>query len=298
MDLEYANQPKPHISAPSVEIETMHKDRANLVVARGLLRNTLSLKRIKVQLREIAHIRGVPLHTLRVAEVCCGVAIYASALCGNHRVLVFDPDPDVVNHLRATFAGSHVSCELAEATTLPLPNNYIDMVILHLDDEFDRDRLLRIMREQYRVCKEAGVICTFNTDPCQLADGFWYSTLLPDALARACKHHFTNDEIFHALTFGGFTYPLTHTPKHPIIAHNYYTDPTLFFTKWFRAGDFICQWASDAELQSAFDQLTRMAEDGSLKRFMEKRELVRIPQSTLFIAYAPCYCKQDDLTNH
>lgn len=275
------------IGAPVTAGEVPLHSRSSLVVARGLVRRPICVKRIQRQLREIAMIRGLPLKKIRVLEVCCGVAVYATVLCPFYNVSVVEPDIEIVRHLQMTFLGTRVNTICSDANSMPFDTRSFDMVILHLEDEFNLLSIRRILAEQFRVLKDGGAICIFNTEPDQLADGFWYSAFLQDALVKAREHHTPNDDMYTLLNEAGFRNTYVHCPKNTLIQSDFYNDAEAFFSEWYRAGDPICRWATEHEIQTAITEIKSMKAASQFDDFIERHNKFKSPQVSLFISFIP-----------
>jgi SAM-dependent methyltransferase len=213
--------------------------------------------------------------------------VYASVLSTRYDVQVFESDVDVVAHMQASNHERAVVVNYALPTSLPLENNYADLVILHMHDIFDPKLAQLVLNEQFRCMRSGGVLVVFNIDPDQLEHGFWYSKYLPKALEIAKSHHLTNEVVTELIAQAGFKNTYIHYPKKTLILPDYYRDPLSFFYSWFRCADPICRWAEVDEIESACDELGKLAEMGELLPIT--REPAESPQVSMFIGYVPFY---------
>jgi ubiquinone/menaquinone biosynthesis C-methylase UbiE len=253
---------------------------------RSLMWRPVSMRRIKRHLYEIARLRGCAAKNVRVVEVCNGVSLYAVTLSRYFSVSVFDPDASIVKHIGFKFVGSDVRCEQANQGHLPIKIDSVDMVIVHSSGQ-TRVALQQACQEAYRISRQGSMICVVNIEPAQLVDGFWYSKLMPEALHSACLHHVPTNEVVNEIHNAGYRDIVVHSPHHPVIVENYYTDPDVFLSGWYQKADPICCWAAPTELAKASEQVRDLIHRGEIQQQIEQHQALHNPQVSLVFGFIP-----------
>ena len=140
----------------------------------------------------------------------------------------------------------------------------------------------RFIEEAYRVLKPGGALVLNTPTHEQLRDGYWWTDLIPIAMARVNCRTPDLDRLTQILAAAGFEIELIEPDLDGILQGDSYLHPTGPLNEAWRAGDSTWSLATDAELTAAQERVERMNLDGTMHAWLEAREEKRrsLGQST------------------
>jgi SAM-dependent methyltransferase len=180
----------------------------------------------------------------------------------------------------------------ALVTDLPLKDCSFDVVIStqvihHLDDEktcTTRERGIQMFREVQRVLKQNGIFIINTTFPYQYELGYWYSDFIPKAIQIFNKKLPSQDQLEKMIDTSDMTLISMEYLEDPLMGSDYLNPRGPLFKKW-RDGDSGFAVLDDDEIDEMMQEIKKKIEDGTIDKFIEKKELQRkkVGQSTFII---------------
>ena len=116
-----------------------------------------------------------PQHAARWLDVGCGTGVFTRLVldqCAPASVVSVDPAPAQLEHARKQRSGERVEFRLADAQSLPFPDDAFDVVASALVINFIADRP-RALAEMYRVCRSGGVVAGYVWDLASGRNSMW-----------------------------------------------------------------------------------------------------------------------------
>ena len=128
-----------------------------------------------------------------------------------------------------------------------------------------------------------------TSSPEQQQDGFWWASLIPDAIDKLGKRFPEIDAMHEMLATAGFEIGKTTVMKGEVLQGDDDLDPTGPLKANWRNGDSAWSLAEPEELSRAMEHVTEMNTVGSMQDYQDGREALRreIGQTTSISAFRP-----------
>lgn len=242
---------------------------------------------------------GVPLSEQTVLEAGCGTGNYLQAL-SPHLGSLFGVDFNEGMLVQArTKLGEDVELTCGTILDLSYGDERFDgiicnQVIHHLDEgpgaaddpaawkSCSFPNVTRFIQEAYRVLRPGGALVINATTHDQFHHSFWWTELIPAAVAQLTCRLPDLDPLRRMLAEAGFEIESVSADVDGILQGPSYLDPEGPLSEAWRAGDSTWSLASDAELASAQQRVEQMNLEGTMQAYLDERENERleIGQST------------------
>ena len=242
----------------------------------------------------------VPLHEQTVLEAGCGTGNYLKVLQDRvGRLTGIDFNEDMLAHARIKVS-SEVELHCGSILDLPYADQQFEgvlcnQVLHHLDagPTSTDDPLLwagtsfenvaRFFDEAYRTLRPGGVLVINISTHAQVRDGYWWSELIPTAIARMLHRSPDLPTLQGLMMAAGFCVESVVADLHGILQGNCYLNPLGPLSDEWRAGDSTWTLASAAELAEACERVEQMDGEGTMEGFLAERERRRklVGQSTV-----------------
>ena len=172
---------------------------------------------------------GGPLASSRLLDAGCGTGGYSAALRPHLGAIdAVDLNPSMLGVARAKLdrtPGCPVTLHEASIDALPFEDACFDMVTVnqvlhHLPDSphDGRPLLPRVLGELARVLRPGGAAMINTCSHEQLRRGWWYATLVPDAVEAMCRRHADTAELTRLLAEAGLRPRGRFVPSDAVIA--------------------------------------------------------------------------------
>jgi len=182
--------------------------------------------------------------------------------------------------------------KIGDATNLPYEDNTFDgvvcnQVVQHIDmDTESRPNLSKAYTEMFRVLKPGGIVVmsTRSKEPAY-TDLYWYTQLMPKAVAAMCKKVPSREECEEAMVNAGFEHTLSCCPlNQSIVKPDVFTNPEGPFDPAWRRCESFWSIVTPEEMESMQVKLRTMIDAGTVKEFIEAGEKKRkAAGQTLFV---------------
>lgn len=244
---------------------------------------------------------GVPLSKVRLLDIGCGTGSFIAEVWPKlEHVTGLEISDGMLTQARATLkdalAARRVDLVQAEAINLPFDTNVfhavtLNVVIHHFPKEDNFAYLKQVFNKVFKVLKFGGCLVITHSLPEQNRDGLWFAPLLPKAIEHINERSASFELIVRYLKDVGFSVdegeimtPLRGTYQSPYL-EKYGINGA--FVQEYRDGD--SSWAiaeSTGELGTCLAEIRRMKKNGTVERYLSKRETLRKlrGQATLFVA--------------
>jgi ubiquinone/menaquinone biosynthesis C-methylase UbiE len=182
-------------------------------------------------------------------------------------------------------AHKHVRVQKASLTDLPFSDNSFHVIICnqvlhHLNDEesalHDYPTMHEVFREFQRLLVPGGGLIINTSSHRQLADGFWWAALIPEAVQRISKRFPDIDTLTELLSQYDFEIETISIPYDEVLQQENYLNPEGPLNAAHRDGDSTWSLASKNELDSAISKVTTMLADTSMPEYLKEREALRL----------------------
>jgi SAM-dependent methyltransferase len=226
---------------------------------------------------------GRPPDETTLLDAGCGTGSFTEAL-GKHlaHIHALDYSDGMLRAARAKNTGTKVDFLRGSIEALPLRDGALDailnnLVLHHLKD--DADALFpahrQVIKEFARVLKPGGVlmigICTRE----QLTNGFWFTQLIPEALAACAKVTIPLDLLTEILRDSDFEIHESLVPWDETLQGNAYFNALGPLDRAWRDGDSIWTLSPREELAAAIENIRQLDADGDLDNFVETYDAAR-----------------------
>jgi ubiquinone/menaquinone biosynthesis C-methylase UbiE len=226
---------------------------------------------------------GRPPDESTMLDAGCGTGAFTQAL-GEHlaHIHALDYSDGMLRAARAKNADAKADFLRGSIEALPLRDGAVDailnnLVLHHLKD--DADALFpvhrRVIGEFARVLKPGGVlvigICTRE----QLASGFWFTHLIPQALAACARVTIPLELLNEMLQASGFEVRESLVPWDETLQGDAYFNALGPLERAWRDGDSIWTLSPPEELAAAMENIRQLDADGDLENFVESHDAAR-----------------------
>ncbi len=240
-----------------------------------------------------------PMNEHALLDAGCGTGTYIDTFKDQVQSVVgVDLSQGMLDQAELKFCNdSSVTLRQGSLVALPCEDKEFDaatcnQVVHHLasDEELNRfDRIQEFAHEAFRVLRPGGAFVMNTSSPEQQRHGFWWASLIPDAIDRLGKRFPEIDAMREMLARAGFEIGKTTVMKSEVLQGNDYLDPKGPLKANWRSGDSAWSLVEPEELSRAMEQVTEMNAAGSMRRYQNDREALRreIGQTTSISAFKP-----------
>ena len=240
-----------------------------------------------------------PLAELQLLDAGCGTGSYIDTFRSKVQSVVgVDLNEGMLKHANKKFQDDpKVTLRRGSLTDIPSEDAQFDaamcnQVVHHLADSDSEDRFSRIQEltnEVFRVLRPGGAFVLNLSTPEQSIDGFWWASLIPDAVEKMTRRCPDIDEVHEMLSNAGFTIVQTTALKNEVLQGNNYLDPRGPLKSDWRDGDSTWSLVTDSELASATKTVEDLNGDGKIQAYLDQRENRRqaVGQTTSIFASKP-----------
>lgn len=230
---------------------------------------------------------------MRVLDIGCGTGAYEVGLAEKvneiHGIEIVD---GMLIHARQKTLGlRNVKLYLGDAISLPFDDSQFDAAMFNnsLHHIGNLEIQQNALHESYRVLRNGGVLIIQTPSLGQLRQGYWWASLIPDAVDKFASRVTPIPKLIKALKHLGFEYKRRIVPYTEVIQGKDYLDVDGIFRQEWRDGDSIWQLVTEEELKNAQKRVTDMKKDGTLEEYVKHRESLRskIGQTTFLWATKP-----------
>jgi ubiquinone/menaquinone biosynthesis C-methylase UbiE len=241
---------------------------------------------------------GKPLNEMIVLDAGCGSGSYCRALSDYvKRIDAVDISRAMltVASLKRTHQRGGCTINLCQSRVDCLPfkeGSYdgamINQVLHHLDDPDDKDHPTqrRMFRELYLLLRHKGTLVINTCSNEQLRHGFWYYSLIPEAVDEIFRRYTPIDQLVAMLSDYGFTYQGSFVPLEGVLQGEAYFDPYGPLKGQWRDADSIFALVTPDQLNTVRSRIRDMDSRGTLLSFVKEHDSRRklIGQATFLLA--------------
>ena len=132
-----------------------------------------------------------------------------------------------------------------------------------------------MLKECYRVLKVGGGLAINTSSHAQIRDGFWWISLIPEAMTRMVGQYAPIPLLKHMLEEAGFSLVTEQVDKDAILQGDAYLDPKGPLNAHYRNGDSTWSLVTTEELNRAKDQILQMDKADTLEAYVHGRDVLR-----------------------
>lgn len=235
---------------------------------------------IEIILGALSH-GSKPLAEQIVLDAGCGTGNYAAALADKvSQVEGVEFNPGMLA-MAQTKLSDRSSVRLREGSILDLPLDddscdgvMVNFVLHHLDDHAEADfaATRSAMAECQRVLAPGGTLVIQTCSAKQYQDGYWYSSLIPQAVHRALDRYIPLDDLEDCLRDVGLDIGERVALVEEVLQGDSYLDPKGPTRQEWRDGDSSWALVDDEEQANALKEIESMLADDSMDQFLAGRE--------------------------
>ncbi len=209
---------------------------------------------------------GRSLASLRLLDAGCGTGSYCAALRRYAGAIdAVDLNPSMLGVARAKLdgrPGCPVALHEAGIDALPFEDACFDAVMVnqvlhHLPDSPNDGwpMLRRVLGEFARVLRPGGVAVINTCSHEQLRRGWWYASLVPEAVATIRRRHADTEVLKGLLAEAGLIPRGRFVPSDAVMQGGAYFDRRGPLDPAWRRGDSLWSMVSESELERALDRI-------------------------------------------
>jgi ubiquinone/menaquinone biosynthesis C-methylase UbiE len=240
-----------------------------------------------------------PMDELQLLDAGCGTGSYIDAFRDRVQGVVgVDLNQGMLDQAEHKFQDDpSVTLKQGSLVEIPCEDDQFDaamcnQVIHHLANGEGEDRfsgIQELANEVYRVLRPGAVFVLNLSTPEQSVDGFWWASLIPDAVEVMTKRCPDVSELHEMLSNAGFTICQTTALKDEVLQGDNYLDLRGPLKSEWRDGDSTWSLASESELSTAMKSVEEMNGDGKMQSYIDDREERRrqVGQTTSIFASKP-----------
>ena len=229
---------------------------------------------------------GRSLASLRLLDAGCGTGSYCAALRRYAGAIdAVDLNPSMLGVARAKLdgrPGCPVALHEAGIDALPFEDACFDAVMVnqvlhHLPDSPNDGwpMLCRVLGEFARVLRPGGVAVINTCSHEQLRRGWWYASLVPEAVATIRRRHADTEVLKGLLAEAGLIPRGRFVPSDAVMQGGAYFDRRGPLDPAWRRGDSLWSMVSESELERALDRIRALDEAGTLDAFVDEQDRMR-----------------------
>ena len=229
---------------------------------------------------------GGDLASLRVLDAGCGTGSFAVALRTSVGAIdAVDMNPAMLRVARGKLDGTPgcpVALHEAGIDALPFEDASFDAVMVnqvlhHLPDAPQQEWPLhrRVLGELARVLRPGGAAIVNTCSHRQMHRGWWYASLVPDAIEAMCRRHADTEVLNRLLADAGLLPRGRFVPSDAVMQGDAYFDGRGPLDATWRRGDSLWSMVSEPELARALDRIRALDEAGTLDAFVAEQDRER-----------------------
>ncbi|MDQ3508791.1 MAG: class I SAM-dependent methyltransferase [Actinomycetota bacterium] len=236
---------------------------------------------------------GTPLPEMTLLDAGCGTGNYSVAMIPHvGRIEAVDMNPAMIEVAAEKLSGSNVSFHEAPIDELPFEDSsfngvMVNQVLHHLPengDGFSAHR--RVVEEFHRVLKPGGVLTINTCSQTQLEHGYWYYSLIPEAVNSLRSRYAPLDKLVELMESSGLEYGGRIAPTDAVVQGDAYFDHRGPLDEEWRDGDSIWSLASEEERSRALSKVEAMDERGELEEYVAAHDTRRMDIGQVSILHA------------
>ena len=227
-----------------------------------------------------------PLASLRLLDAGCGTGSYSAALRPYAGAIdAVDLNPSMLGVARAKLDGTPgcpVALHEAGIDALPFEDACFDAVmvnqVLHHLPDSPHDgwpMLRRVLAEFARVLRPGGMAVINTCSHEQLRRGWWFASLVPDAVESMSRRHADSDVLSALLAEAGLAPRGRFVPTDAVTQGDAYFDGRGPLDPAWRRGDSLWSVVSESELDGALERIRALDEAGALDAFVTDQDRMR-----------------------
>jgi ubiquinone/menaquinone biosynthesis C-methylase UbiE len=218
---------------------------------------------------------GALLSEMTILDAGCGTGNYSVAMIGHvERIEAVDMNPAMIGVASGKLSGENVSFHEAPIGELPFEDSTFDGVMVnqvlhHLpenDGDFSAHR--RVIGELARVVKPGGVLTVNTCSQTQLEHGYWYYSLIPEAIKSLRKRYAPPHTLAGIMESCGLEYRGRIAPTDAVVQGEAYFDGRGPLDEEWRDGDSVWSLASEEERSRAISKVEEMDRNGKLEEYV------------------------------
>lgn len=229
---------------------------------------------------------GRSLASLRLLDAGCGTGSYSAALRRHAGAIdAVDMNPSMLDVARAKLDGTPgcpVALHEAGIDALPFEDACFDAVmvnqVLHHLPDSPHDgwpMLRRVLAEFARVLRPGGAAVINTCSHEQIRRGWWYKSLVPDAVEAMCRRHADTEVLIGLLAEAGLAPRGRFVPTDAVLQGDAYFDGRGPLDPAWRRGDSLWSVVPDSELEGALDRIRALDDAGALDAFFAEHDHAR-----------------------
>lgn len=224
-----------------------------------------------------------PLNEMVVVDAGCGTGSYSSVVF-NHvkKVEAVELNLGMINRARQKLHDAELEGKIefhhASIDKMPFENESIDAIMVnqvlhHLPQDFQQDfsKLTEVVKEFFRILKPGGVLVIHTSSHQQLREGFWYSSLIPEAVDLICHKFIPIDKLSDILEKNEFISQAPITKALGYQGQSYF-DPEGPLKPSWRAGDSIWSLITDEELELVISKVNDLNNSGAMEEYIKHHD--------------------------
>ncbi len=228
-----------------------------------------------------------PLSGLVLLDAGCGTGNYSKALISHvARIEAVDINAGMLDKARAKlrleFSAGRIQFHQARIDALPLEDKSVDGVMVnqvlhHLDDDAAAGwPVVRSVVEEFARVLRPGCVLVINIcSQEQIRYGWWYLSLIPEAMQRMRRRHVPIDALKGIMKECGLRHAGCFVPVDGVMQGRRYFDGHGPLDERWRAGDSIWTMVDEDRLKVVQAKIRALDEAGALETFVEENDMRR-----------------------
>lgn len=217
----------------------------------------------------------------------CGTGNYSRALVSRvARIEAVDINSGMLEKaqvkMRAETAAGLINFHQAPIDDVPLEDESVDGVMVnqvlhHLDDDgaVGWPAIRRVVKELTRVLRHGGVLMINICSQEQIRNGWWYLTLIPDAMEKMRRRHIPIDVLQSIMSDCGLVHAGCFVPLDGVMQGRYYFDGRGPLNERWRGGDSIWAMVDQDQLEIVKAKILALDKSGALSDFVRENDARR-----------------------
>jgi ubiquinone/menaquinone biosynthesis C-methylase UbiE len=238
---------------------------------------------------------AVPLSEIDLLDAGCGTGTYAAAVASKVGTVTLLDASDAMLAVARQKLGSAQRFEyrVGQLQDLPFADSSFDAVmtnqVLHHIGDVEGagwPEHERVFSEYARVLRPGGVLVVNTCSQLQLAQGYWYYALIPEAAEQLRRRYAPLDVIEQIAAAKGLVVTGRFVPVDVPIQGSAYLDGSAPLSASWRLGDSTWSLAGAREMAEMTQRVTALGERGDLEAFVAEHDADReaIGQITFIVA--------------